>query len=416
MKRRLLLVVVFGVALWSLPALAKTPKAPAKTPVATEDGDQEPPLVLKVYDFSDIQLEMPGPSKGIDDLDGSDSTLGGGPMFSQPGMQGSFPAPQYNPGHLKNGGNFQWERGDALHDAIDRLILGTDSSTVGGPSDIRVLGDFLVISASEKKHQQIAAFLDSLRQHAATRKMVAVEVHWLWLTEEQLKSLVPMRTGDDRATVRLNVDEAVWQRLAQERAKEDSDLKPGYHAAVTCMNGQTVLANGGSQKRFISTMIPVVGDAVPPAAPPANPSPTPSQPSPMTGYQPVVTTIQEGAAVQLKPIVCEGNQVLLDIHARAVEVQKPDGGQPEARPAGDLPAKADYRAGVVRELASVVERPIVLNHRLDTTLRVPLGRRVLVGGITRSLEPNQGEPNLYVFVEASLVDAQSAVTIPKQKR
>jgi len=72
-----------------------------------------------------------------------------------------------------------------------------------------------------------------------------------------------MRTGDDRATVRLNVDEAVWQRLAQERAKEDSDLKPGYHAAVTCMNGQTVLANGGSQKRFISTMIPVVGDAVP---------------------------------------------------------------------------------------------------------------------------------------------------------
>jgi len=136
----------------------------------------------------------------------------------------------------------------------------------------------------------------------------------------------------------------------------------------------------------------------------------------MTGYQPVVTTIQEGRGRSI-----EAHRV-----RRQPGVARhpcPRRRSPKARrrpagssPAGDLPAKADYRAGVVRELASVVERPIVLNHRLDTTLRVPLGRRVLVGGITRSLEPNQGEPNLYVFVEASLVDAQSAVTIPKQKR
>jgi hypothetical protein len=413
MKRRLLLAVAFGVALCSLHAQAKPPKAPAKTPVVAEDGDDEAPLVLMVYDYSDIQWEMAGPSKGIDEL-GGDSALGGAGMLP-PGVQGSFPGPQQYSGYVKNSVPCD-DRGDVLHDAINGLILGPESSTVGGRSEVKVLGDFLAISTTEKKHQQIAAFLASLRQRTATRKMVAVEVHWLWLTEEQLKSLVPLKAGDDRATVRLNVDEAVWQRHAQERAKEDSDLRPGYHATVTCMNGQTVLANGGSQKRFISTMIPVVGDAVPPVAPRADSSPLPSQPSPMTGYQPAITTIQEGAAVQVKPIVCEGNHVLLDIHVRAVEVQQPDGGQPEPRPSSDLPAKADYRAGVVRELASVVERPIVLNHRLDTTLRVPLGRRVLVGGITRSVEPSQGEPNLYVFVEASLVDAQSAAPVLKQKR
>jgi hypothetical protein len=406
MKRVLMIAVVLGVALSTLPCLAQAMKARPRPAKVVDDGDQEPPLVLKVYDVADIQLDVAGPAKGIDDLNESGSSLGGNGMITMQGM--SAGPPPDNSHAQRNGGNAPLsDTGDQIRDIVDSLILGTESAGVGGREDARVLGDALAVSASEKHHAQIATFLDTLRKRAAARKMVAVEVHWLWLTEEQLKSLMPA-DGTDRATAHRIVDDAAWLRLAKERAKEDNDFRLGYHAAVTCMNGQTVLTNGGRQSRFISTMIPVVGDATPPAPP------TPSASSPTersTGYQPVTTMIQEGAAVQLKPILCEGNQVLLDIRARAVEIQSRNGVVETA----DARAKADSRGGIVRELASVVERPDVLNHRLDTTLRAPLGRRVLVGGITRSTVPNQGEPNLYVFVEASVFDPQAAGATTKRK-
>jgi hypothetical protein len=421
MKHLFLVTVVFGIALWGLPVLAKTPQ-PA------DESDKEPPLVLKVYTVSDIQLEMSKPSRGIDDLDAFRPDLSIDPFPHQVPLQGSLALPiGSNSRTSKRNGCVVWEDSsdsDRLREAIDDLILGSESVEKGGQSDIKILGDALVVSATEKNHQKIAAFLDALRQQMTTRKMVAVEVHWLWLTEKQLNSLVPCPMGD-RRTIRRTVDEAAWQRLAQDRAREDSDQRSGYHAAATCMNGQTVLATGGRESRFISTLIPVVGDATPPAVPatssslPQNhlPSVVSSSPAPSTvgvGYQPVITTIQEGAAVQLRPMLCAGSQVLLEIRARAVEIQQQEGSSASAarRPAN---FRADSQAAAVRELASAVERPLVLNHRLDTTLRLPLGRRVLAGGITRSEHPEPGEPNLYVFVEASIFDPQSAVTTPKQK-
>ena len=220
MKRLLRLAVVFGVVFCSLPALAKTPKPQAKTPIATDDSDQEPPLVLKVYDVSDVQLAVAGPSRGIDDMDGTGSAYGES-IFPQPG---SLPGPApYNPRALTNGSNMELPDArdpiEQLRNAINALILGPDSVDNNGRSDIHVLGEVLAVSATEKNHRQIAAFLDALRQHAATRKVVAVEVHWLWLTEEQLKSLVPSNAGGDRATVCLNVDETTWHRLAKERER-----------------------------------------------------------------------------------------------------------------------------------------------------------------------------------------------------
>ena len=138
MKRLLLLVVVSAIALSSLPALAKTPKAQTKTPIATDDGDQEPPLVLKVYDVSDIQLAVPGPSRGIDEMDGSKPDLSGG-QFSL-GLQGSMPAPiEYTPGMSGRGGRIASEDDaniEQLHDAIEGLILGPDSAEQGGRADI----------------------------------------------------------------------------------------------------------------------------------------------------------------------------------------------------------------------------------------------------------------------------------------
>jgi len=158
-------------------------------------------------------------------------------------------------------------------------------------------------------------------------------------------------------------------------------------------------------------MIPVVGDGVMPAPPtpgviPLNP------PSGLSGYQPTTTTIQEGPAVEVRPILCGRNQVLLDVHSRVIEVQtREGGGETQANP----PA-ANAQANVVRELAAAVDRPQMSTHRVDTTLRAPLGRRVLAGGITYGSEPEPGNRSLYVFIKAALCEPPDADPASKAKR
>jgi hypothetical protein len=41
-----------------------------------------------------------------------------------------------------------------------------------------------------------------------------------------------------------------------------------------------------------------------------------------------------------------------------------------------------------------------MSHQLETTLRTPADRRILVGGMTFEIQPNADEPNLYLFVKA----------------
>jgi type II secretory pathway component GspD/PulD (secretin) len=53
-----------------------------------------------------------------------------------------------------------------------------------------------------------------------------------------------------------------------------------------------------------------------------------------------------------------------------------------------------------------VDRPQIHHYRLETTLRVPAGQRVLVGGLTYS-EPSVDETNRYLFVKASVVSGSS---------
>jgi hypothetical protein len=154
------------------------------------------------------------------------------------------------------------------------------------------------------------------------------------------------------------------------------------------------------------SMIPVVGDdglgRLPGAVTPVGNS--------QVGYQTVVTTLQQGAAIQIRPILCGSDQVLLDLHSRVVELEtivRPEG-------KGKQPAVAALPAQP-RDAAAVVDRPSVMTHRLDTTLRMPLGKRMLVGGITSKSVPEPGEPNLYLFAKTT-VNAPPAAAPAKARR
>jgi hypothetical protein len=70
---------------------------------------------------------------------------------------------------------------------------------------------------------------------------------------------------------------------------------------------------------------------------------------------------------------------------------------------------------VVQAIAAAVDRPQIHHYRLETTLRVPAGRRVLVGGLTYG-EPSADETNLYLFVKATVVPGlggTQSLTMPR---
>ena len=116
------------------------------------------------------------------------------------------------------------------------------------------------------------------------------------------------------------------------------------------------------------------------------------------GYQSVCHTIQEGGALEVRPcVVAEGKEIFLDLHSRFV--QRED--SPDAKP--QTPAALGRSlANVVQAIAAAVDRPQIHHYRLETTLRVPAGRRVLVGGLTYG-KPSADESNLYLFVKATVV-------------
>ena len=81
------------------------------------------------------------------------------------------------------------------------------------------------------------------------------------------------------------------------------------------------------------------------------------------------------------------------------------------------PAKSREEASHnARQVAAAVDRPVIANFRFSTTLRVPVDRRMLVGGMTYEGRPKPGDRGLYVFLKASVQELRDdAVKKPSAK-
>jgi hypothetical protein len=262
-----------------------------------------------------------------------------------------------------------------------------------GPATIIPLGSTLVVSADETAHRQIEALLDCYRRRWSKLRIITLQADWLFLSDGQLAGLLKggqaEADSDDPPACRA-VDEAAWQRLLKQLQEVKGEQPAGYRAVITCFDGQTVHTIAGGQELFIISVIPVVGDNGS-----FNTLPRSER---SVGYQPVCTTLQEGAVLQVTPVSTPTGQfVVLDVQSRVVQFR---GTSPTARPAAEAAANRD--PSIVRDLAEVLDRPAIAYHRLAATTRVPVNRRVLVGGMGLESEPAAGEPLLYLFVKVSV--------------
>jgi hypothetical protein len=75
-----------------------------------------------------------------------------------------------------------------------------------------------------------------------------------------------------------------------------------------------------------------------------------------------------------------------------------DDPRPQAAARGDAAKKADDTP-MPSDVVAVIDRPRLAVQRLSTTLRVPVGNTILIGGMTMSDEHTAKDQTLYLFVK-----------------
>ncbi len=151
-----------------------------------------------------------------------------------------------------------------------------------------------------------------------------------------------------------------------------------FHGQVSCLNGQTVHIVSGRLHTVLQGGYPVVGgDAV--------------------GYQRMVDTPHVGALLQVTPSLLPGsNTAMVDV-----------GSQVARRTSANAGAPIDAATGTARpaeEDGLQVERLNVVVQQLATSLRLPLGEPVLVGGLSFPAEgelEDSASKQMYLVLEVN---------------
>lgn len=261
-----------------------------------------------------------------------------------------------------------------------------------GGGSIAPLGTTMIVSADEDTHQQIDDMLNLFRKRWGTLRTISVQAWWLWLNDTELATLLenptqPKPAGGIRAFGLVKDD--AWKTIIDARQKAGGQ-KAGWRAAITSYNGQTVHTMSGGQSLLVHQVEPIVvrGED--------------GEPKGRVAYQPQVTIVQEGAALQVTPVSnVSAKTVLLDIHSRvSVRRDAGEGGRKEkmvqAVPDGDP-----------RQITRAIDASQLMLHRISTTLRAPADRTMLVGGMTFESEPKPGEPSLYLFVRPTVQELRN---------
>ncbi len=257
---------------------------------------------------------------------------------------------------------------------------------------------------------------------------MVVDFQWLWLATGPYQQL----TGDRASTADRAASAVDAKVLGQIAAKA-----PGFRGRILCANGQLVHLASGDRRSVIVGAIPTVevkpgttatggsmgcgmggggmfsvaddpfgagpsspakpaakeraatcdtnpfvvptasppsaspAPAVPPAAPAVNVQNAPP-PVPViagrTAYQPVIDVPNAGVVVEVRPTVAPGaDTAVLDVRSSVTRWGPP------AAPA---------RVGSPGSAACPVDRPNIAAAEMATTVRVPLGKPVLVGAVT----------------------------------
>ncbi|HEV2294978.1 MAG TPA: hypothetical protein VGR35_14080 [Tepidisphaeraceae bacterium] len=342
------------------PAIVRAQLAPTSgTPV---DSDK---TVIRTYDLTDLfriprHYPLPGkmiPATGLSmnnqpSMEGSH--FGGGPMQGMPGpdMGGVLTQP-------------------VTAESVAQLVMSTVAPETwrdagGAIGSVRFIGPRLVVSQTAANQKQIEELLNGIREEGGMSHMVSVQAYWVHFAPEDLRAIAS-KPGDAAGAATLKeVPDALLD-----------DAKVYSRGQTLGYNGQTVHVASGRANTVITGMQPVVGTQA-------------------VGYQLETATVQSGVSLQVTPqVLGDGKLVSLDLHSIVSEVDDA-GALPDPRlipTDGPTTSPAD---------ASLGKRSRIIAQQFSTTARVPVGKKILVGGMT--FDPGaEGVKQLYLVIEANAI-------------
>jgi hypothetical protein len=224
---------------------------------------------------------------------------------------------------------------DELLEVITSVVEPGSWDTMGGEATIQPLRGMLIVRQTAKAHQQIGDLLEQIHAEGGAATTLTIQAHWLFLTPEQQAALTD---GQDEPPPSPNVlDRQQWLRLRNEAT--------GLRAALSCFNGQTVHLASGNRRTVKIGVVPVVGGA-------------------SVAYQPRTVIPNIGVVLQITPTLSH------DAESASLDVQTALTGWQGT----DQPADGGSEAEIDR-----VHMP---TQQFATTLRAPLNKPVLVGGVS----------------------------------
>ena len=329
--------------------------------------------VLRTYEVGDLILNIQDHpySESLERMPPSPVGGFGG------GAGGGFFNVQDDVGDVGGGGVGAKNQRSAASITIDdfrRVITTTVAfeswSMTGGLGQIEPLGTALVVWQTPAVHIHIQELLKQIRQGSADRKTVTIDARWLRLNSDELENLLlPDQEGVPQ----------VDRKLLAEFTR-----RPGSIRGMTnCFSSQLVYLVSGTRRNVVTSYIPVVGSLDSPdhgeqlaygrrESPFRFVSGTPAifaGNDSKVGYQPVIERPNFGALLEIRP-------TLMRIDDTAVIDLKSTLTVPGEQP----PDLARIRASA--SIAPPVDRLAIDTQEFVTTLRIPLGKPILVGGLT----------------------------------
>ena len=177
-------------------------------------------------------------------------------------------------------------------------------------------------------------------------------MHWIFGNPDQL------HFGEKNTGATREIDPAVLQNLPKDVIH--------HRAETVCFSGQTVTLQSGSQHAYVSDLHPIVAQQA-------------------VGYDPVMKVAENGAMLEVTPAVqTDGKAAWVDLYSTVSDWGKPVKVNVEFQTSGTTQPTA------VRGEA-VLDRPNMTLQSIRTSMRVPIGKAVIVGGMT--VEPGLQSPN-----------------------
>ncbi len=363
----------------------------------TTEEEGEHYLVTRSYDVADLLVSprdhtyggksLPTTPPRKDFLSDYLTTVPGGatsgsPTFSEDGI-GAF-TDRFSPYWAES----PYSEMDGLIGMIPMVIAPESWDDVGGAGSREPYGRLLIIRQTVAIHLQIEALLDEIRAKRRAAPAVVIDARWLLLDSDLLDQLViggKAGEGND-SQGRVAVDPEALEQMTR--------AVPSFRARISCMSGHKAFLSAGDRRSVVHGAIPVVGSGI--------------------GYQPVVEIPNIGLLLGIRPSIEPGKETaLLDVNSTVTGWKEPD----RALYVGTHFPPSLHKDAVTQEEsvlpageASVsVDRVNLPAQEFAATARVPLGKPILLGGLTlfptteSDDQSDQERKQLYLVVQTDLV-------------